>query len=203
MDALAFTVASLALLATPGPTNTLLFTSGAVAGFQRSLALLFAEVLGYLISISMLIAVLGPILASHGGLSLALKAACAGYLVVAARSLWMHSAMNADDAVGFDKVFVTTLLNPKAFIFATAIIPGDPLAGFGMRLPWLAALSLIIVAVGAGWIGAGAAIKRAPGGWLRAQLCRRTAAAALIAFAALLSWSAMASALSLYAALPK
>jgi threonine/homoserine/homoserine lactone efflux protein len=202
MDAFAFTLASLALLATPGPTNTLLFTSGALAGFQRSLALLFAELLGYLLSISMFIAVLGQILDSHDGLRLALKAACAGYLIVAARSLWMRGEVNGHDAVGLDKVFVTTLLNPKAFIFASAIIPGDPMAGIGMRLPWLAALSLIIVSVGAGWIGAGAAMKRAPGGWLRAQLCRRAGAAALVAFAALLSWSAVASALSLYAALP-
>jgi threonine/homoserine/homoserine lactone efflux protein len=201
MDALAFALASLALLATPGPTNTLLLTSGAVAGFRSSLGLLWAELLGYLLAIATLMVVLEPLLASHGGLKLALQAACAGYLVFTARGLWIRAEVSRGKIVGFDKVFVTTLLNPKAFIFALTIIPGDQLDGFVTRLPWLAALSVMIVAVGMCWIYAGAAVRTAPGNWLSAAACCRAGAVVLMAFAALLSWSAMASALNLYAGL--
>lgn len=49
-----FTLMSLALLLTPGPTNTLLFVGGATNGLKRSLGLPLAELLGYLAAIHIL-----------------------------------------------------------------------------------------------------------------------------------------------------
>jgi hypothetical protein len=63
-DPLLFTLAVLAILGTPGPTNTLLATSGAGVGLRRSLVLLPAEACGYLISILLLGLVLGPVVAA-------------------------------------------------------------------------------------------------------------------------------------------
>ena len=47
-DKFSFIIVALALLATPGPTNTLLATSGAASGFRKSLVLLLGEFLGYM-----------------------------------------------------------------------------------------------------------------------------------------------------------
>ena len=60
-EPLAFILAVLGLLATPGPTNTLLAASGAAVGLRRSLHLIPAEVSGYLCSILALALVLGPV----------------------------------------------------------------------------------------------------------------------------------------------
>ncbi|HZF76664.1 MAG TPA: lysine transporter LysE, partial [Acetobacteraceae bacterium] len=60
-DPVLFALAVLFILGTPGPTNTLLATSGATAGFRRSLILLPAEAAGYGISILTLGLVLGPV----------------------------------------------------------------------------------------------------------------------------------------------
>jgi len=65
MDRIAFAAAALSLLATPGPTNTLLATSGAKVGLRRSLPLLGAELGGYLLAILLLRALIGPLMAAN------------------------------------------------------------------------------------------------------------------------------------------
>ena len=61
----AFALAAIALLAVPGPTNTLLAASGAAIGLRPSLRLIPAEISGYLVAIGYLLAVLQPLVASH------------------------------------------------------------------------------------------------------------------------------------------
>jgi hypothetical protein len=68
MDSLVFVTATVSLLATPGPTNTLLATSGASAGLRRSAHLLIAELGGYLIAIVLLRSLLGPLYCGRSGL---------------------------------------------------------------------------------------------------------------------------------------
>ena len=66
-------------------------------------------------------------------------------------------AINAGGAITFPRVFVTTLLNPKAIIFSFTLLPqrGD----IGELAPWLSMLSLQIVTVGLGWILLGHALR--------------------------------------------
>src|SRR5271166_5453528 len=81
MDSLTFAAAALSLLATPGPTNTLLATSGAEVGLRRSLPLLGAELGGYLLAILLLRALIGPLMAANPLFAAALHGAVVVYLL--------------------------------------------------------------------------------------------------------------------------
>ena len=188
-EPLAFVLAVLGLLATPGPTNTPLAASGAAVGMRRSLGLIPAEVSGYLCSILVLALVLGPVAQSWPLFGSALRVCCGLWLALLAWRHWTAAVHDGVEArsVPFGRVFVTTLLNPKGLIFAFAIIPylaeGDPAAA----LPYLAGLVGLIVAVGTAWIGVGAALTAAGA---RHRWVQRVSAAVLGVFALVVSGSA-------------
>ena len=75
-----FILAILTILATPGPTNTLLATASAAAGVRRSLPLLAAELLGYLITVDVVGLILRPVLTAEPMLGTGLKLVVACYL---------------------------------------------------------------------------------------------------------------------------
>lgn len=186
IDPVLFILAVLSLLATPGPTNTLLATAGATVGVKRSLVLLVGELGGYLISIAVLRILLGPVIAAQPVVGIVLKVAVALYLGWIAVTLWRRSSsLTGEGAVTFRAVFVTTLLNPKALVFAFGIIPAEHPALWAFIL----AFSVTIPLVGFAWILIGRAIGAASGE-RHAGLVRKVASVALVGFAALLVRSA-------------
>ena len=198
VDPLTFLLAALTLLATPGPTNTLLAMSGAATGFRASLHLLAAEVGGYMLSMLILGLVLGALLAAHPGAAIILKVACALYLVWLAVQLWRQgpAALLTAAPVTFRNVFATTLLNPKALIFTFVIVPYLKDGLLVAAAPYLAALAALIVCVGASWIALGSALRAGSGGNLAGGVVRRVGATALVLFAIVLgnsAWSAAAA----------
>ena len=86
-----FILAILTVLATPGPTNTLLATGSALAGIRASLPLLLPELLGYLITVDFVGFLLRPLLAASLAMGIGLKIAVSLYLVYAAFRLWTRS----------------------------------------------------------------------------------------------------------------
>jgi threonine/homoserine/homoserine lactone efflux protein len=166
-DHVLFTLAVLTVLGTPGPTNTLLATAGASAGVRRSLPLITAEAAGYTISILTLGLVLGPIVAGAPLLAAALRVAVGLYLLLLALRLWRRSgvAMASGAVVTPRQVFVTTLLNPKAIVFALGVVPFE--AGRSVWPPYMLGFLLLLVSVAAAWIAAGAMLGGAAGrrGW--------------------------------------
>ena len=178
-------MAALSVLATPGPTNTLLATAGAGLGFRRALPLLTAELSGYFLAIIALRVAVGPIVAAAPAFAMVLRILVVLYLIYLAAMLWHHGAneMGGAGPVPFQRVFVTTLLNPKAIIFAFALLP--PIAETTMvnLLPWLLALALHIFIIGGCWIAAGASLRQGLHGYVDSKLGYRASAAVLLLLA--------------------
>jgi len=158
MNAATSLVIAASLLAMPGPTNTLLATSGASVGVRRSLPLIVAELAGYGLAIGVLRFVLGPLIGNVPALGTAMGLGVAFYLLTVAASLWRHGAAEVRDTtpVSLAQVFTTTTLNPKAIIFAFTLLPLEN--GIFELLPWLAVLAAQITLIGIGWIFLGAVI---------------------------------------------
>ncbi len=195
-DALAFALAVLALLVVPGPTNTLLAASGAAAGFRGSLRIIPAEISGYALAIGLLMVVFGPLAAAHPALTVLSRLVASLYLAWSAVVLWRHAGRTAEAGRGridFRRVFTTTLLNPKALVFAFVIFPppGSP------ALPLLAGLfAVLVVGVATLWIAVGAGLARSASSIATPALIGRVAAVALSVFAVLIGGSAIAAVLA-------
>lgn len=189
----AFALAVLTLLATPGPTNTLLAASGACVGVSRSLKLVPAEITAYLISITTFSLLLGGLVQAHPPIALGLKLVASAWLAFCAVRLWRHAKRTFDPQgtpVTMSRVFVTTLVNPKALIFAFVIIPqGTP----AFMAPWLAGFACLTVLVAVSWIAFGALLARSAGRWATPLLIGRVAALGLAVFATVISGSAIAA----------
>ncbi|MBH0205593.1 MAG: LysE family translocator [Nitrospira sp.] len=155
-----FVVEVLGVLAIPGPTNSLLFISGMSRGFQASLNLILAEVGAYLISISLLVLALAPLMRTYSTVPQLLRVACSIYLIHLAIRLWRSGGQKIQDShpITVRHVFFTTLMNPKNLIFAFGIFP-IPSAGASELLLYLTGFSAICIVVASGWIAAGALIQ--------------------------------------------
>lgn len=190
-DPITFALAVLALLATPGPTNTLLATSGAAAGFKRSLPLIAAEMLGYMISITLLALVIGPFVRASHELSIALRILCALFLFYSAWKLWQEgaAAITSDHPVSFRRVLMATGLNPKGIVFAFVIVPYLSHGQVAPALPYMGALLGFIAVVGSAWIAGGAALRAGASATIGTGLARRAGALVLCVFATIITGS--------------
>ena len=90
------------ILLTPGPTNTLLASSGIQVGVRKSLGLIPAEAFGYLISISMWGMIIGTVSKQFPMIPTILKLFSAGYILFLAIKLW-RTANQQDD---FQKISI-------------------------------------------------------------------------------------------------
>jgi threonine/homoserine/homoserine lactone efflux protein len=152
----------------------------------RSLHLLGAELCGYLVAIALLRLLLGPIMADVPVTAIVLRAAVTLYVLYLAGMLWRAQPRDLCGAAParFGHVLATTLLNPKAIIFAFVLLPlqVDP----APIMPWVALLSLQIVTAGTAWIALGAMLGRGVRNLGHPDLVNRAAATALVAVAAVI-----------------
>ncbi|MFE3835721.1 LysE family translocator [Pseudogemmobacter sonorensis] len=161
-------MAILALLVTPGPTNTLMFLAGAERGALRAMRLIPAELCGYLATVLPLTLFGAAVLADRPGLRAGVALAAGIWVAWLALRLWrLPDPARVQASVDGRTVFVTTLLNPKALIFGLVLLPAPE--GVWINL---AHFSAQVVAVACLWALGGALIaaRRAGGGsppWVR------------------------------------
>lgn len=181
-DPTVFALAVLAVLATPGPTNTLMAVAGATLGVSRGLKLIAAEVAGYLTSISLLIFIFQPVVAAFPLAAAVLRFGCGTYLAILALTIWRASNRDAEQTtlVSFQRVYITTLLNPKSLIFAFQIFPAG---GIRLTLAFLGVFALICIAAATMWICIGASLRLRTEAFLTGVVIRRMTAIVLALFA--------------------
>jgi threonine/homoserine/homoserine lactone efflux protein len=155
-DPAIFGASVLLLLVLPGPTNTLLATSGATVGLKRSARLLLGEIAGYALSILLIEFVLGPSLSGAPPTASVVRIVAGAYLMLVSVKLWITPFQIARAVISLPQVFLTTLLNPKALVFALVLIPfGSPHAS-----RYFSAFLAIVPAVGTMWIFTGSLLGR-------------------------------------------
>jgi threonine/homoserine/homoserine lactone efflux protein len=177
------TLAVLALLLTPGPTNSLMLLAGAERGLTGAARLIPTELAGYFLTVLPLALAGTTVLADHQGFRSGLTLAAAVWVAVLAVRLWrMPGPGSAGRSVGARALFVTTALNPKALIFGLVLLPSpDRLAAN------LALFAGLVVLVAVFWTGIGAALRAGGSGQPRA-ICvlRRLASVWLAAISVIL-----------------
>lgn len=184
MTSLHLAFALLALLATPGPTNSLLALAGARQGLVTALPLIPVEMAAYLAAITPLLLWGAPVVAALPVLKPALAALAALWVARLAIRLWRmpEAAGQSATAVTARSVAVTTLLNPKALVMGLVLMPAlqHPVGA-------LAVFALVLPAVSVLWITLGAGLLSRAGRWLN-----RGSALWLAALSLLLAARAMA-----------
>jgi len=184
-----FIFAILALLLTPGPTNTLLTVGAATRGLRASLPLLAGELFGYLVVVVPLATIAASLLEGRPLLANALRVAAAFWVLFLAVRLWRISseqdARKEPSGVTVGQVFLTTVLNPKAPIIGLVIMPHG---GFMEIAPALGLFSALVLAAGTSFLTLGSLVGKAP--ILSPRLVYRIAAVFLVIFSAGLAGSA-------------
>lgn len=177
-----FLLGVLGILLFPGPTNTLLAASGALTGVRKSLRLLPCELAGYLIAIGVWYQVLRPLISLYPSGPLLSKLLACAYLIYTVTQMYSPSpaASAAGPSVSPWRIFIVTLLNPKAVVFALAVFNQSKL-----DISEFIIFSAIVPCVAVIWIGLGQTFVTA--GIVRSPLViSRIAAAILVVFIGLL-----------------
>jgi threonine/homoserine/homoserine lactone efflux protein len=184
------------ILLTPGPTNTLLASSGIQVGVRKSLRLIPAEAIGYLIAITLWGMIIGSVSAKFPILPTLLKLLSAFYIIFLAIKLWKTADIEASfnlPTIRARELFCATLLNPKALLFASAIFPGTAWLTLNNYLVHIVMFLLLIVPIALFWTFIGSILASNKVRWLNQSNLQKTASIILISFSIPLSYSAILS----------
>lgn len=159
---------------TPGPNNMLLTTSGANAGFLRSLPLMFGIMLGMQLMLVLVAFGVGSLIILYPALHLLLKIAGSLYL------LWLSWKIGSapydvpqnecttqpGKPLPLWQGGMLQLINPKAWLMSLGAVASFSLPGVDYRISVLAisvAMFLVNLVAGVLWLGFGTMIGR----WLK------------------------------------
>ena len=140
------------ILAMPGPTNTLLFSSSVARGFSRSVVLVAAELVAYLLAISCWGFLLLKLLNDQVWIATTLKLGAAFYIAYLSLKIWkFEKSLTPESSITSRHVFITTLLNPKAFLFASFVMPPKVFVDIAAYFPAMGTFALTMIPVSLGW----------------------------------------------------
>lgn len=182
------------ILFTPGPTNTLLASSGVQVGVRKSLLLIPAEALGYIVAITAWGMLIGKVSTALPLLPTFLKLMSAGYILYLAIKLWRtanHQVALNQPTIRPRELLFATLLNPKALLFASAIFPAVAWKSQDIYLAHMSAFVGLILPIALFWISVGAMLATNKVKWLSQSKLQRTASVVLISFSIPISYSAL------------
>ncbi|KXO74800.1 multidrug transporter MatE [Acinetobacter venetianus] len=182
------------ILFTPGPTNTLLASSGVQVGIKRSLLLIPAEAIGYILAITVWGLFIGKISATLPLVPAFLKLISAAYILYLAVKLWrtanQHVALN-QPTIRPCELLCATLLNPKALLFASAIFPALAWKDQEVYLLHISVFVGLILPIALCWIYVGSMLATNKVKWLSQSKLQRTASVILVSFSIPISYSAL------------
>ncbi|MCY1161348.1 homoserine/Threonine efflux protein [compost metagenome] len=184
------------ILLTPGPTNTLLASSGIQVGVRQSLRLIPAESMGYLIAITTWGMIIGTVSSQFPIIPTFLKLLSALYIIFLAIKLWKTADIEASynqPTIRARELFCATLLNPKALLFASAIFPSTAWLTMQVYLLHIGLFLLLIVPIALFWTFIGSILASNKVRWLNQSNLQKTASLVLISFSIPLSYSAILS----------
>jgi threonine/homoserine/homoserine lactone efflux protein len=186
------TLGTAVVLVMPGPTNTLLAAAGLRQGIKRSARLTGAELAGYLVSISVWGHFLAQAAHSLTWLPALVRIASSLYIAILAVRMWRAAISlpsSAQQAIGLRTLFVATLLNPKAILFAGTIFPGAAFESLSAYVEAMAIFTALLIPIGLAWIAFGAALGSGRLTWLSPPHVQRGASIVLAAFSLSLAWA--------------
>ncbi|EXB25785.1 lysE type translocator family protein [Acinetobacter baumannii 1437282] len=182
------------ILLTPGPTNTLLASSGIQVGLRKSLLLIPAEAVGYIIAITAWGMLIGKVSATFPLLPMFLKLLSAAYIIFLAIKLWRTANQDVvlnQPTIRPKELLCATLLNPKALLFASAIFPAAAWKSQDIYLAHMGTFVALILPIALFWISVGAMLASKKVNWLSQAKLQRTACVVLVSFAIPISYSAL------------
>ncbi|MCU4578773.1 LysE family transporter [Acinetobacter courvalinii] len=182
------------ILLTPGPTNTLLASSGIQVGLRKSLLLIPAEAVGYIIAITAWGMLIGKVSATFPLLPTFLKLLSAAYIIFLAIKLWRTANQDVvlnQPTIRPKELLCATLLNPKALLFASAIFPAAAWKSQDIYMAHMATFVVLILPIALFWISVGAMLASKKVNWLSQAKLQRTACVVLVSFAIPISYSAL------------
>lgn len=183
-----------ALLLTPEPTNTLLASSGIQMGIRRSLKLIPAEAIGYVIAISTWGMMIDHVSKTFALLPTILKLLSAFYILYLGIKLWRTADLEINlnqPTIRPRELFCATLLNPKALLFASAIFPESAWVNVQTYVVHILSFLCLILPIAVFWIFLGSVLASNKIHWLNACNLQRTASLVLVSFSIPLSYSAI------------
>ncbi|HCF3027389.1 TPA: hypothetical protein NIB68_001730 [Pseudomonas aeruginosa] len=192
-DIYAIMLFSSLILVVPGPSNTLLLSAGFHFGSLRAAPFILLEALGYSLSISAWGWVLARLSESNPWIISLTKALCALYVALLAVKTWNASIRSAGTG-NFRRwplhLFVATLSNPKALIFASVIFPSKAFLDFWNNYTIsLLAFLVVLAPIGMLWVGLGAGIRKGYLGSISGPLFSKVTSVILALFSASLTYT--------------